>query len=850
MTDFLFHLGWLSLSMSAIILLVLLFYKVFGQKFTAKSRYTVWTVIVLSFCVGTGLFRLPAVFTLEIQVPAAEYEIPIASEKLPAPSGPLPSVTELPTAVTPAVPNVDEDMANPSATTLIPGKSEREETRIDIPTLLFTVWLLGAVLSLTFSFAVYFRSTQQYAKTKQLCDSETEELFRAMCRRYSIKRLPILYRCPDVGSPAVYGYTNPTVLLPELSLSKNSLVGIFAHELTHYRRGDLWVKLACIFAESLHWFNPLVYIAASRCNAEMELSCDESVLAGMDEDVRRSYGNVMLEIVKHCSRRRSTLTTRFNPHKNAVKERILNILDMTKKKRGRILIAAVLVLCILAGTILGCTIIGEDSRENDQISENHTVRNEIEKKAETEQPPANENTSVPQEFSSPYLHVEAIPALPQDPDTAWKIYDPMMTPIYYFFDKGLTYYCRYEYQGEHHERNTLILPEGHTNGEIFYVRGTGGSAEMYIIVKTDQGYLRYYSSVNHYPDEILSVTKMTEDEVDREKEYMANENLQSYVRLLTAYLHEPFSPGEAQYPDTILGLVYEYCFCNKDVLDGVTLDEENSRVRIDGELFRTIASSLFGDDFTVDGRNLVGGQYDEANDQYTTSYAKDYWGGNHYTVDFDTVMEVVEKDNKVTVTAMVGVDNEVYGIYVPFRPLEYTFQKVNRAGYWHYQIEKIHGPDSVNQYLFTDNPSPSVNITAELPADWTYSDDHTYRDTDGIKRLQVSIRENRSAEDFRKEIEDLSPSYACDMNQGIEGTTLAGHPYIGYTLDGVGSLSGGRATTQIYRFRFEITDTLSVEMDFFRRKDYDMDARYYENTIPPILASVTGTETSDKNIFE
>lgn len=100
-----------------------------------------------------------------------------------------------------------------------------------------------------------------------------------------------------------------------------------------------------------------------------------------------------------------------------------------------------------------------------------------------------------------------------------------MSPIYYFFDKGLTYYCRYEYNGEHYEKNTLFLPEGYTNGEIFYVRGTGGSASMYIIVKTDQGYLRYDSSVSHCPDEIYSVTELTEDELEYEKSCMANDQM-------------------------------------------------------------------------------------------------------------------------------------------------------------------------------------------------------------------------------------------------------------------------------------------------------------------------------------
>ncbi len=369
MQDFLIHIGWLTLSMSSVILLVLLWSKICGKKFSAKSRYIVWVVVVLSLCIGIGLFKLPSPFMVEVTVPPFMENIPSVPEQTPTPVDTQPPRADLlltPTPSAPTVPTTPTSPADPSTPTdtvpasPISNTTEKTARSFHVAVILFGIWAAGAAVFLVVSLAVYVRSTHKYTRGKVVCSADTEAVYRAVCAGYGIKRAPSLYACPAVGSPILYGYAKPTILLPEMELTKNSLVGILTHELTHYRRGDIWIKLICLLAESLYWFNPLVHLAAARCNVEMELSCDEKVLAGMNEDVRRSYGNVMLNIVEHCSNKRSLLTTQFNPHKRAVKERIMNILDVTKKRHGTVIIAVVLVLCIVAGTVIGCGVTNRD----------------------------------------------------------------------------------------------------------------------------------------------------------------------------------------------------------------------------------------------------------------------------------------------------------------------------------------------------------------------------------------------------------------------------------------------------------------------------------------------------------
>lgn len=171
-----------------------------------------------------------------------------------------------------------------------------------------------------------------------------------------------------------------------------------------------------------------------------------------------------------------------------------------------------------------------------------------------------------------------------------------------------------------------------------------------------------------------------------------NDELKSYMNCVVGYFHEPFSIGEIQYPDTILGLVFEYCFYNHDKLNGVEIDETSFKVSINSADFQEIASYLLGDGFEVtkDPRwILLSGRYDEALDRYVTSFAKDHWGGDSFSIEFGSKLAIKEENGKVYVTADVGVWDEVNGNYVPPKTLEYVFNIVDGNGIIYYQIEQI-----------------------------------------------------------------------------------------------------------------------------------------------------------------
>lgn len=175
--------------------------------------------------------------------------------------------------------------------------------------------------------------------------------------------------------------------------------------------------------------------------------------------------------------------------------------------------------------------------------------------------------------------------------------------------------------------------------------------------------------------------------------------LKSYMNCFVRYFHEPFMSDEVQYPDTILGLVFEYCYDHQDTLAGVELDETTFEMSIDRVIFQEIASDLLGNDFTVTKDPhwiLLSGRYNADLDKYITSYAKDYWGGDAYAIEFDIELTIQEENGKVTVIANVGVWDEINGNYVPSQQLAYVFCPLEKEENTYYQIEQIYAIDNAD----------------------------------------------------------------------------------------------------------------------------------------------------------
>ncbi len=84
-------------------------------------------------------------------------------------------------------------------------------------------------------------------------------------------------------------------------LDDRELRMIFLHELTHVKRADILLNWIIVFVSSLHWFNPLAWLAMRRLRADRELVCDAMVMSRLAADERRAYGNTLIKLLDDFS---------------------------------------------------------------------------------------------------------------------------------------------------------------------------------------------------------------------------------------------------------------------------------------------------------------------------------------------------------------------------------------------------------------------------------------------------------------------------------------------------------------------------------------------------------------------
>jgi beta-lactamase regulating signal transducer with metallopeptidase domain/uncharacterized membrane protein YkoI len=154
-----------------------------------------------------------------------------------------------------------------------------------------------------------------------------------------------LVTCDFISTSMLVGIRHPAILIPERDFDEDELHLIFAHELAHYRRRDLLVKLLSVIAVSIYWFNPLVYWLCSVIQAEGEACCDEAVLRDADMDDRLFYGEVIIGMIARKSSPPTVFSTCFYAGKAQIKRRLNFIMD-TKPKKNSSAIVAIMFVCI------------------------------------------------------------------------------------------------------------------------------------------------------------------------------------------------------------------------------------------------------------------------------------------------------------------------------------------------------------------------------------------------------------------------------------------------------------------------------------------------------------------------
>lgn len=331
----------LTVSLAALVPLILR--RLMKKRYPARMVCVVWAILALRLLIPVQL-TLPQA---PVQVmPRTSYVV--QSDQ-----------TAFRQAGLPVVQNPTRWVTGTQAQTLSAADTGTVKT-VDITDILLTLWLAGVIACVLWQGIGYYRLIRSLKGTSRSVErADLHTILQEQCADLVIDREIPLRVSAVADCPMLAGFIHPTLYLPDERISRTDAAFIFRHELTHYKHGDLWLKLLLLAARCLHWFNPLVHLIARFAQEDIEAACDDAVVRGHDGAYRRAYGETILRSAIAQSQKRKALVSCFGDDKKTLMRRFEGLFDKSVKKRG---VALVVMIALLVGS-LGCTIaVGDNDK--------------------------------------------------------------------------------------------------------------------------------------------------------------------------------------------------------------------------------------------------------------------------------------------------------------------------------------------------------------------------------------------------------------------------------------------------------------------------------------------------------
>lgn len=189
----------------------------------------------------------------------------------------------------------------------------------NIMTILTIVWIIGILLLVAYTIISYRRLHREIDTAVRYKDN--------------------IFQSENVKSPFVLGIIKPRIYLP-FNMNGQDLEHVVAHEQAHIHRKDHWWKPLGFLLLTIHWFNPLMWLAYVLLCRDIELACDEKVIKELGNEQRADY---MQALVACSVNRRMIAACPLAFGEVGVKERVKSVMNY-KKPAFWVIIAV--IICV------------------------------------------------------------------------------------------------------------------------------------------------------------------------------------------------------------------------------------------------------------------------------------------------------------------------------------------------------------------------------------------------------------------------------------------------------------------------------------------------------------------------
>ena len=367
MNEFMKILLSLSVSGALLLLLILGLKPLYKNRFSKRWQYYIWIIVALRFL-------LP--FTPNTTIVGSLFE----KFDTAAITNEIPTIPNVPVQVSPGNNEAEPIQTNRDMTAAAALEPFNKYV------CLFFIWSALALVLFVRKVTVY-QGFIQYIKAgnKEVSDIKILNLLSDCEEKLNIKTRVELSCNPLIASPMLIGFFRPRIILPSHEWEDKELSYIFVHELIHYKQRDMFYKWLIQIVVCVHWFNPFVYLLEKEVNKSCELSCDEKVIAVLDDKEKREYGDTLISFLKSNNLYKSSLASvTLTEGAEQLKERLGAIMKFKKKSKGIIAITAIFSVLVCVCFFVTGAYAASPATNNNLVLKDNGKPNEVSIKTESD----------------------------------------------------------------------------------------------------------------------------------------------------------------------------------------------------------------------------------------------------------------------------------------------------------------------------------------------------------------------------------------------------------------------------------------------------------------------------------
>lgn len=350
----------LSVMGAVVIMCVLLLDRIFRINYSRQWLYIIWAVIAIRIIipVNNSIIDIPDIsnskgFAVINSADTADTQIDSDSITLST-NGADENIQTTPDMITAKDSGNTPEQITKGERVMESDSSNNLAFFFSILNILSAIWIIGVILFLFYHFAAYLGFRKKISRwSLRVNKDEVLEQYHGLCEELDIKRQLNISTCNQVQSPLLIGFMKPCIVLPDQDFTAEQYYFILKHELIHYKHRDLLYKLILLFAAALHWFNPFIHYMVYLANHNMELYCDEQLVADNNLVYRENYSKMLLRIITDANKNNNVLlSTGFGSKSKRLKTRFYHIMNSNPTKKGRGLIIAFICLILVVGNLI------------------------------------------------------------------------------------------------------------------------------------------------------------------------------------------------------------------------------------------------------------------------------------------------------------------------------------------------------------------------------------------------------------------------------------------------------------------------------------------------------------------